>query len=141
VTLCFGSIGTMTWRDHAATLCRPDRTSSDASEYGSVTQSPDTGTWLINTGAHSLSGAMPVGSSLPGMVLSAGAGHEGVAAAAVAANGVGGSLRTDSWMMPGVPAVDGIQLPELPSQFHHGAAEFPMFPDDDSALFDAIYGD
>ena len=104
-------------------------------------QCTDTGAWLTNAGAHSLSGAMPVGSSLPGMVPSAGAEYDGSAAAAVAAHGVSGSLRTDSWMMPGVPAVDGIQLPELPSQFHHGsAAEFPTCPDDDGALFDALYG-
>ena len=95
----------------------------------------------MNTGGHRISGAVLVGSSLPGMVPANGGGHDGVAAAAVAASGVGGSLRADSWMMPGVPAVDGIQLPELPSQFHHGsAAEFPIFPDDDSALFDALYG-
>ena len=129
----------MVSHDHMAMLCRVDRTSSDASEYGSVTQSPDTGAWLTNTGAHSLSGARPVGSTLPGMVPSAA--YDGVAAAAVAAHGVSGSLRTDSWMMPGVPAVDGIQLPELPSHFHHGsAAEFPIFPDDDGALFDALHG-
>ena len=84
---------------------------------------------------------MPVGNALPGMVPSYAAGHDGVAPVAAAAAGACGSLRTDSWMMPGVPAVDGIQLPELPSQFHHGsAAEFPVLPDDDSTLFDALYG-
>ena len=124
------------------TLRRFDRTSSDASEYGSATQCRDTGTWLITVGARGLSAAMPVGSPLAGIPPPDCGEDGGVAAATAAMSGIGGgSLRTDSWMVAGVPATDGIQLPELPAQFHHGSApELPIFPDDDGALFDALYG-
>ena len=127
----------------ALTLRRFDRTSSDMSDYGSATQCRDTGTWLISMGAHGFgrTSTVPFETPLAGELLSEGGGHDGVAAAAPTAGGPSGSLHTDSWMTAGLPATEGIQLPELPAQFHHGsAAEFPLLPDDDSVLFDALYG-
>ena len=49
------------------------------------------------------------------------------------------SACADGWMLPGVPTTDGIQLPELPPAFDH-APDYPMLTEDDTVLFDALYG-
>jgi hypothetical protein len=126
-----------------------DRTSSNASEHGFVTQSPDTGAWIALTSAgpnspHGVRGGACTPTGYPFV--------EGASAFPVRALGGEGapsalaslaacSPRTDRWMLPSVPATDGIQLPELPPTFEHASApEFPMLADDDTALFDALYG-